>query len=320
LKPFFMAINRHRLTFLSLPGIVSIGMGMKTSRNLNTDVPSLVFGVEKKLPINAIPPDQLIPGMVDSLYTDVVEMGKIKFLGYALPPSKNPVNEPVDMRLQKIRPAQPGVSIGHYRTTAGTFGALVKGDFPNGIAILGNNHILANATDGKDGLSFPGDPILQPGPYDKGTSDDIIARLYSFSPMLSVKKSGTEPLNSVDAALAIPLEPELVTGRILDLGLITSTTQAYPGMIVFKSGRSSGFTRGRITSIGNTVRVENDKKTYIYQSQIGFNARSAGGDSGSLVVNQSGRAVGLLFAGSEKMTFANPINAVLNYFGVTLSQ
>jgi len=319
LKPFFMAIKKHSLNFLSLPGIVSIGMGMKTTGDLNTGVPALVFGVEKKLPIPVIPPDQRIPRIIDRLPTDVVEMGKIKLLGYALPPPKAPPDEPADPRKQKVRPAQPGISIGHYKTTAGTFGAVVQGDFPGGIAILGNNHVLANGTAGNDGLSFPGDPILQPGPYDKGTSKDIIARLHSFSPMLAAKKDGSGPLNSVDAALAIPLEPELITSPVLDLGSVTSTIQASPGMTVFKSGRSSGVTRGNVISMGNTIRVENEKKTYIYQDQIGFTAKSEGGDSGSLVVNQFGKAVGLLFAGSERITFANPIDMVLKYFGVTLS-
>lgn len=319
MKPFAVAIRRHSLNFLSLPGIVSIGMGMKNTSYLNTGVPSLVFGVEKKLPIPIIPPDQRIPRILDRLPTDVVEVGKIKLLGYALPPPQAPPGEPEGSRKQKVRPAQPGVSIGHYKTTAGTFGAVVQGDFPNGIAILGNNHILANGTDGNDGLSFPGDPILQPGPYDNGTSKDIIARLYSFSPMLAAKKDGSGPLNSVDAALAIPLEPELITSPVLDLGLVTNTIQAFPGMTVFKSGRSSGVTRGKVTSMDNTIRVKSDKKTYIYQNQIGFTARSEGGDSGALVVNQFGKAVGLLFAGSEKITFANPIDMVLKYFGVTLS-
>ena len=38
---------------------------------------------------------------------------------------------------------------------------------------------------------------------------------------------------------------------------------------------------------------------------------SAGGDSGSLVLDMRRNAIGLLFAGSSQVTILNPINAVL---------
>jgi len=46
--------------------------------------------------------------------------------------------------------------------------------------------------------------------------------------------------------------------------------------------------------------------------------QSAGGDSGSLVLDEENRAVGLLFAGSEKYTIINQINHVLDQLGVSL--
>lgn len=318
MKPFIMAIEKHRFDFLSLPGVVSVGLGPKTRRSLNTGIPSLVIGVEKKLPEHVLPRSNIIPRMVDRLPTDVVETGRIKLLGYSIPQPQQPPEEQEDLRKEKMRPARPGVSIGHYRTTAGTFGALVKGHFPGGMAILSNNHILANETDGHDGMSSIGDAILQPGPYDNGVSMDIIARLHAFSPMRPAKKKGSGPVNIVDAALAIPLNPDLVSGDILGLGNVNRTAGAFPGMVVFKSGRSSGITSGPVVSVGNTVTVDGEKKTYIYENQIGFNAKSSGGDSGALVVDRFGRAVGLLFAGSDNTTYANPIQMVLNYFGVTL--
>ncbi|MFZ5646554.1 MAG: hypothetical protein ACOY30_02930 [Bacillota bacterium] len=320
MKPFFMAIDRHRFNFLSLPGVVSIGLGPKIRRNFNTGIPSLIIGVKKKLPASKVPRDQMIPGMLDHLPTDVIETGRIKLLGYAIPQPQQPPEEQGDLRKQRMRPAQPGVSIGHYRTTAGTFGALVKGNFPAGVAILSNNHILANETSGRDGLSSIGDAVLQPGPYDNGTTRDTIARLYAFSPMLPVQKGGNRPVNRVDAALALPLNTDLVSGEILELGKVTGTARAFPGMTVFKSGRSTGITSGPVVSVGNTIRVDGEERTYIYEDQIGFNAKSDGGDSGALVVDRNGRAVGLLFAGSENTTFANPIQSVLDYFGVTLYQ
>ena len=54
-------------------------------------------------------------------------------------------------------------------------------------------------------------------------------------------------------------------------------------------------------------------------------AFSDGGDSGSLILDDAGRAVGLLFAGGgvasgvQAVTYANPIDVVADAFGLTLA-
>lgn len=316
MRLFLHAIKSHGFSFLSMPGIVCMGFGIKTTRNCYTGTPSIVIGVKRKIPPHALPPDRLIPRHIDYLPTDVIEVGSIKFLGYALPEPGYPPADQADFRKKRVRPAQPGVSIGHFRTTAGTFGAVVKGNIGNGIAILSNNHILANGTDGYDGLSRPGDPVLQPGPSDRGGPKDIIARLHSFTPL--IPENNGKGINTIDAAIAVPYRPDLVKSSILGLGGVSKTSPASPGMPVFKSGRSSAVTRGLIQTTGTTIRVENEDKLYVFEDQIGTTAKSDPGDSGSLMVNQFGRAVGLLFAGSEKYSFANPIDKVLNHFRVSL--
>lgn len=320
LRIFLKAIEKHRFTFLSMPGVVLVGLGLKMTGNTCTGLPSLILGVKKKMPVRSIPSDQIIPRHIDRLPTDVVEVGRIRLLGYALPEFPGPSGDLADQRAQRVRPAQPGVSIAHYRVSAGTLGALVKGDFPGGAAILSNNHILANGTDGRDGLSRIGDPILQPGPYDNGGPRDIIARLHSFSPMITEAKGGRGRINTIDAALAVPIKPDLVKGAVLGLGPVRGTAQAYPGMTVLKSGRSSGVTTGQVFSLENTIRVENEDRTYLFENQIGTTMASEGGDSGSLLMDRSGRAVGLLFAGSENQTFFNPIGPIFEYFNVSLAE
>lgn len=318
MQPFFRAVQNHRFPFLSMPGVVSMGLGFKSTRGFFTGIPSLIFGVKKKLPPYFIPKDQLLPRTIDSLPTDVIQVGSISLLGMAMPIPANPPGAPSSFRKTKVRPAQPGVSIGHYKSSTGTFGALVSGDFQDGIAILSNNHILANGTSGHDGLARAGDAILQPGPYDEGGANDVIARLHSYSPLVTEKKGGSGQLNRIDAALAVPVERGLVTGSILGLGPVRSTETAKPGTQIFKSGRSSGVTRGPVFTVGTTIRVESEDKIYIFEDQMGIISRSEPGDSGSLVVSQHGKAVGLLFAGSGKYSFANPINSVLEFFNVTL--
>ena len=46
--------------------------------------------------------------------------------------------------------------------------------------------------------------------------------------------------------------------------------------------------------------------------------KSKAGDSGSLVLDEENRAVGLLFAGSEEFTVINPIKTVLDKLGFDL--
>ncbi|MFZ5597767.1 MAG: hypothetical protein ACOY31_12235 [Bacillota bacterium] len=319
MRLFLKAIDRHKFSFLSQPGVVSIGVGYKFRRNYCTGVPSLTIGVSKKLPPGKVPRDQLIPDRIDHLPTDVVEVGRIRFLGFALPWFGDAPDDNADFRKQRVRPARPGVSIGHYRTTAGTFGAVVSGKFPGGLGILSNNHILANGTDGRDGLARVGDPVLQPAPYDDGGAGDVIARLYAFTKSVPEGRSGKGPINRYDAAIAVPISPDLVDSAVVGIGPVCATGRAYPGLPVLKSGRTSGVTGGSIFSVRNTIRVDGDNnRTYIYGDQIGFSAKSEGGDSGSLVVDRNGRAVGLLFAGSEHYTYANPIDGVLDYFGASL--
>jgi hypothetical protein len=93
-------------------------------------------------------------------------------------------------------------------------------------------------------------------------------------------------------------------------------------MLVSKCGRTTQLTRGRITDTNATVRVGCGtagtavfKKQIIVQS-LNANPFNQGGDSGSVIVNESNEPVALLFAVSH--TIANPIQAVLAALGVTI--
>ena len=76
--------------------------------------------------------------------------------------------------------------------------------------------------------------------------------------------------------------------------------------------------KAKITVKYNTVTTR-----FIDQILITDGRFSQGGDSGSLVVTQSNgrddrRPVGLLIAGSNTHTIANPIDLVLDLFSVTI--
>jgi hypothetical protein len=101
--------------------------------------------------------------------------------------------------------------------------------------------------------------------------------------------------------------------------------EASLGMKVQKYGRTTGHTVGRVTGINAVVDVNYRTGSARFEGQIIITdgSFSTGGDSGSLVVSKGllaadRRPVGLLFAGSPSNTIANPIDLVLDRFGVTV--
>ena len=138
--------RQHEARLLSMSNVVAIGVGFKISGDLQTTEPSIVVSVVKKLPTIQLSESALVPKTLGGVKTDVIETGKI----FAL-------QDPT----QKMRPARPGISIGHYQITAGTLGCLVQ---RNGqVFILSNNHVLANSNAGQLGdaiLSYSRVPMM----------------------------------------------------------------------------------------------------------------------------------------------------------------
>lgn len=183
------------------------------------------------------------------------------------------------------------------------------------VYILSNNHVLANSSDGRDGRAQRGDPILQPGPYDGGTDPaDRIAVLDRFLPL---RGGGAE--NEADAALGALLSPGDAVPELFGLGPVAGVGEARMGMPVQFSGRTSGLRKGAVVALEVTVDVGMATGvTARFVNQVATTPIAQPGDSGSLVVDASRRAVGLLFAGSAQISLANPIEAVLQRLGVTL--
>jgi len=220
------------------------------------------------------------------------------------------------------RPVPIGVSTGHPSVTAGTIGARVT-DGTRTFA-LSNNHVAAAVNGGS-----PGDALLQPGAADGGRDPDhAIGTLFDFEE-IHFCRLALCPSNVVDAALALTT-PEELDNATPEGGYGTpssSSREAELGLEVQKYGRTTGLTSGRITGIHATIDVSYRTGTARFEDQIVISGDggdfSAGGDSGSLVVTKGRlladrRPVGLLFAGSPTSTLANPIDAVLNRFGVVI--
>jgi hypothetical protein len=216
----------------------------------------------------------------------------------------------------RVRNLHFGVSGGNVRDSSrryccsGTLGALVK-DNNNVNYILSNNHVLAIGD-----KAVAGDDISQPGLIDSNCQISTIVADFTVAPRLG---------SNVDAAIA-QLRTGMMdpTGFIEDIGIPSSVVRnASVGLGVAKSGRTTGFQTGTISSINSSVTVKytvecgsNRGTNVSYTNQVVINSStfSAGGDSGSLIVTNDSnhQPVALLFAGSSTTTIGNPIGEVLS--------
>lgn len=322
----------HTEELMARPNVVGVGRGFKVTKGMRTDVESIIVLVREKVPGSELRVAAKVPSVLQDIPTDVVEVGDLKAH---------------QDRTARHRPAQPGISLGHFRVTAGTFGLLVRDRVTGEPLILSNNHVIANSND-----AHPGDPILQPGIADGGDSEtDVIATLDRFCPIeftveppscsiagtvvdvantiaraigsshrLQAYKVNPQATNRVDGAVARPADLSLVDEEVLGIGLVEGTLEASLGMGVRKSGRTTGLTSGTINVIDATVTIGyGPSKRARFEGQIVTSPMSEPGDSGSALIDSgSQRAVGLLFAGSTQATIHNPIESVIDCLEIVI--
>ena len=312
-------LRKYHRYLLRKSGAQSVGFGFK---NGDTNTPSIIVGVEKKKTKKQLRRFDVIPKKVMGLPTDDVETGIIKALEFT----------------DRVRPAFGGVSLGHPTITAGTLGGTVR-TLEEERMILSNNHVMAASNNAE-----LGDPIIQPGAFDGGTvPDDVLANLERFVEISFDSGSGGGGLvdfirqllclifgvfcddppgegptdNQVDAAIARPVSDEIVLDEINEIGNYVGIAEAIVGMPLQKFGRTTELTTGSVQQIGATVNVQyGDGLVATFTNQIIAGAMSAGGDSGSMVLNDQNNLVGLLFAGSDSLTVINRIQDVFEQLEV----
>jgi len=323
----------HTTVILGKPNVVGLGVGYRVAGNRVTDELGVVVLVRNKVPLAGLPSEAVVPRELDGVRTDVIEVGDLR-----------PLQVPTD----RWRPAPGGVSIGHYKITAGTLGCIVRDRQTGARLILSNNHVLGNSND-----ASPGDPILQPGTADGGrVESDTIAYLARFCPLQfnsapptcnlamgyvrvgnaiarltksshQVQALRLNPLaaNQVDAAVARPVDDNSLRDDVLNIGTPDGVTQASLGMGVRKMGRTTSFTTGDVLVINATVTVGYGfDRAATFDDQIVTSPMSRGGDSGSLLMaGDAMLAVGLLFAGSDQATIHNPIQAVQDCLDIDIT-
>ena len=324
------ARGKYERQLLGKPNVVGVMTGYKIRGGERMNDLSIICMVEKKMAAASLRSKDLVPDTIREFTTDVIQVGKLRAFD-------------IDKKARH-RPCPMGTSGGHPAVTAGTNGEVLRDRNSGKLCIGTNNHVGANSNDARIG-----DPYLQPGVYDGGRyPDDVIGHLLRFIPIVFEDEQGgcgtarflssifnfmTRTIGSstklipvqraswdnlVDAA-RIEVNPQEIRSEIVGIGVPKGTREARLDMYVQKSGRTTCHTTGGIvTGVDATVGPVSygpGKNAYfrdqIIISKAGF---SSGGDSGSLILDTEGYAVGKLFAGSDtdNITIANHIHHYLD--------
>ena len=280
---------------------VALGIGKSTRRG------------EFSLAVRLQARSKALQAMVERLRERARGEIDVRFIGH-LRPHDGIQGPPAGLR-KICRPLVIGCSVGHIATTAGTLGLIARHRKTGQAVMLSNSHILAQS-----GQAQNGDPITQPGPLDGGNADNVVAAL-TDSTTLNVPGP-----NQFDAAIAIIDSGVAYTPNIVpELGAFTigSEDTILPGVKVAKVGRTTDLRRGEIlaTELDDVVvRYDIGDATFDHQIEIAGQPNlpfSDDGDSGSLVLDQQMRAIGLIFCGNPNanggagLSYANHLARIM---------
>lgn len=298
---------------MKLDGVTGVGVGEKITKGKRTGQICIRVYVKKKLPKGRVDKGQLIPDSIDGVPTDVIER---EFVLHPAAIALDDLQTLVDTGTYTTLTG--GISIGPCRAVGGyvyvgTLGLVVEDNATGDPMMLSNYHVMCI----DNGWSV-GDTMAQPGRPDGGSCpSDIVGDLTRAS-------LGGQ----VDGAVA-RITNRNHNCRITGIGNVSGTATAVLSEAVRKRGRTTELTHGFVDDTSLTVTIDYGAGigNVTLTNQIGIDVDSAqsaqfgnNGDSGSVVVNSSGKVIGLYFAGTSDGSFgvANPIASVFSALDVSL--
>ena len=351
-QQIFQAQAQMQTLLMTLPNVIGVAAGYKESGGVRTTQPALVVLVQQKKPLDGLAQSQRIPDEISGIPTDVYEVGYVRAQQHTerfrpvIPGAASIGHYKVTAgtlgSMVRDRTTNERFILSNNHVLANSNEALIGDDIlqpgatdggqrPADVVAKLERFITLNYIEGEVG-SQPEEPTPNPGGTSSGC--DVVDVLVGLSNLLA-SISGSEKRvaatsaqtviaqpgkdNVVDAALARPLDQQMFSDQILDIGTIRETTNPELDMQVRKSGRTTGLTQSKITLLNATINVaystSQGDRTARFTGQVICDPMSAGGDSGSLVVSDN-KAVGLLFAGSPLATIFTPISTVMNALNI----
>ncbi|MFD9390999.1 hypothetical protein ACFWBB_09745 [Streptomyces sp. NPDC060000] len=294
--------------YIDQTGVTGIDVGYKEVGGELTDQIAVRVHVARKT--DDIPPDQRVPLEIHGAITDVVERA------YELHVTSVPARSLL-ADAKHYSPLQGGVSMGPSRAIddsifAGTLGAVVIDNETGSRAALTNFHVAA-----VDSTGQVGDRMVQPSRIEHGKVPQD-----EFGATLRLVLS-----DHVDGAVVSIDEDRQTSCDVVDIGGVRGTKPAALGMAVRKRGRTTELTHGSVDGISATIQVPYGDGIGVrtLRDQVSVTAATSPdsvfsdhGDSGSVIVDEQGFVVALLFAGAGSNTVGNPIAKVLQELNVSL--
>lgn len=321
---------------LKKKGVIGYALGYKVTGKKHTNKDAIVIFVEHKKPLSKIEKDQIIPDKINGMPTDVRgQKGKIStdhvsvqneryvYVGSDRKDKNRNNRKKKEQksryayvghkprtgkwgRKRKSRPIKSGMSISHYKGTAGTLGHIFR-DKDNDLVILSNNHVIAN----RNGCQI-NDIIYQPGVVDGRGKCARIAKLKKYRAI----RNNTDQ----DSAIA-RLTTDQVAYDIHGIGIAKGFSKIKLGEGVYKSGRTSGVTSGKVLGIEGTFDIlYSNGRSYRMRNCIVTSHMCEYGDSGSILVNDDHEITGLCFAGSDHISIHNDIYPIKRFYDLRLAK
>ena len=349
---FVQAKEEHRLLLMSKKNVIGMGVGYRTRGDKITNELAIKIYVSQKIPKNQLKKTDLIPSLLDFKDKKIgvdVEASKMPVAQVFTLRSRPLVGG------SSIGTVTASASMVARQEGMGTLGVCVTLD-DGETYMLSNNHVMSRCNQLPIGTDIIQPSIADGGvaandiiaslshapAIDFGTTTVTIP----FPPY-----SITIPnRNYVDCALAQVHEP-FVSSLVTQGSSFNNSNReihwiGYPAfkieeinlmeqiMLFFhpvhKMGRTTEYTVGTIVDVAFdgfsdfSLIFNNPEGTNVawFENQlkiVGKNGRAFSdvGDSGSLVLDaESNKPIGLLFAGDENGSVANPIKAVMNALGI----
>lgn len=135
-------------------GITRLGLDYKITSGIKTEEVSIVFGVQKKLPLNELSGSYIIPKTLqfdNMVYkTDVIEAGFAFFAPACYNWNANPLPAVIQQHQSKQRPLKGGISLvcqTRNSLLTGTLGLICVDNESNGLVGLTNAHVAVGIND-----------------------------------------------------------------------------------------------------------------------------------------------------------------------------
>jgi hypothetical protein len=293
--------QRVRDRLLSFAGVHGVGVGCKFIAGKRTNELAIAVYVHKKVPLNDLTPEQVIPSEIEGFPTDVEEM---------------PIAECFD-DTGRYRPLVGGSQL-EYTTrehpdphttiihdNKGTLGCIARARRTGKNMILTNGHVAAGCGDPSIAISAG----LRHGQPDDSNDCSCCSKCWAtvVGTVVDAKVDPDAGLIQIDKCVD-------VSPNIREIGpihgvLTTAQIDALSGQQVQVRGAKTGSVKfgtvGPVSVDSTSICRERDdapgqSRPYTHALRVDANALNLfgqPGDSGSAVLDMSGNLVGLLFAG-----------------------